>query len=94
MDDSIVKIANNIKTKEDFDEFTYLLYEYFIENKNNKDDKDKWQNDTLNTYLLALHDSALDIHVYYRNCHNIEVDIEKPTWSMFAAILLSAIVLD
>lgn len=90
MDESIVHIAKNIKTKEDFVDFTYILYEYFIENKNNDE---KWQNNTMESYLLALHDSANGIAGYYK-MNNIEIDMEKPNWSMFADILLSAIVLD
>ena len=77
------EMAENIETKDDFENFLKSLEEDFIANK-----KD-WENDNLANFLNALCAYSKGIEGYYQNM-SIPFDREKPTWKLFAEILLGA----
>lgn len=76
-------LADNVETKEDFEQFLFYLIKDFKENKS------EWDNNNLETFLDAMHGFTCDIDGYYEN-QKKEVDTSKPTWSMIANILLAA----
>jgi len=66
------QIVQEIKSREDFEFFLEKLVTDY--NKNKKD----WQNDTLRSYLEALHG------------FNYNSDKDRPSWKAFAEMLLAA----
>lgn len=81
----IYDYASSIETKQEFDKFLEMLYEDFIRNR------DKWENNTLERFLEALSTISRD-YQNVLNGDNLIVSADKPTWKMFANILLGAIV--
>lgn len=70
--------VKDIKNKRDFEHFLNLLYNDFIQNK------EEWENNDLNSYLEALCAS---------NTNTTEKELnEPPSWKAFAEVLLTAIV--
>lgn len=80
---TIYEFVETIKTKADFDKFLFMLYEDFEVNGQG------WENNTLKLYLETLSQYSKDIPGYYQNM-NEQVDLERPSWKMFAHILLGA----
>ena len=76
-------LADNIKTKKDFEFFLEKLYSSLKSNPEN------WENITLEDFLEALTAYTKDLEGYYKNW-NISHDTEKPSWKMFSDILLGA----
>ena len=81
--DELYISREGLKSKRDFDKFLDLLF------KDYKENPEKWENITLNDFLEALSAYSKNIDGYYKN-FNIEYDFNKPTWKMFADILLGA----
>jgi len=79
----INKIFEKIETKQDFEFFLGHLKKDFQSNK------DDWENITLFDFLESLHAYTEDVDGYFKNM-NIPFDREKPTWKVFAQILLGA----
>ncbi|SDZ23446.1 hypothetical protein [Thermoactinomyces sp. DSM 45892] len=79
---SLVDEAKNVKTREDFYQFSIHLAEDF---KNNQRD---WENLSINDYLLALGAWVKDMDGYYKN-QGIPLP-EEMDWSFFATVLLAA----
>lgn len=67
-------------TKKEFTQFIDNLKTDFIENK------EKWENKTIEDYLEAVSRYTEDIDGYYKNT-NQEIDLEKVDWQIFADIL-------
>ena len=76
-------LADNLRTKKDFEQFLFHLI------KDLKENRAGWDNDNLDTFLDAMHGFTCDIEGYYKN-QKIVIDTSKPTWSMIANILLAA----
>ncbi|WP_417610353.1 hypothetical protein [Owenweeksia hongkongensis] len=73
---NVYKFYETIKNKQDFEEFLSLLKKDF------KDNPDTWENDRLELFLDG-------IYGYNFGTTDEEKDI-KPTWSLFAEMLLAA----
>ncbi len=71
-DSELYRIVKDIKTREDFE---FFLEKLVTDYKQNKED---WQNDTLKSYLDALHG------------FNYNSDNDRPSWRAFAEMLLAA----
>lgn len=71
-DSELYRIVKDIKTREDFE---FFLEKLVTDYKQNKED---WQNDTLKSYLDALHG------------FNYNSDNDRPSWRAFAEMLLTA----
>lgn len=71
-DNELSLSAKNIKTREDFE---FFLEKLVSDYKQNKED---WQNDTLKSYLEALHG------------FNYDSEKDRPSWKAFAEMLLAA----
>ena len=69
----IDKYVENMQTKEDFENFLVWLLEDVKKNKN------RWENQDLESYLNALHGFVHDIEEY-----------RQPSWRMLADMLLAA----
>lgn len=67
-------------TKKEFTQFIDNLRADFIENK------EQWENKTIEDYLEAVSRYIEDIDGYYKNT-NQEIDLEKVDWKVFADIL-------
>jgi hypothetical protein len=52
-------------------------------------DPDAWENPTLDRYLEALSTYLRDVPGYLKNV-NSSIDPEKPSWELFALVLLGA----
>ena len=76
------KIIESIKSKDDFTEFVGILMQDFQNNK------DEWENKTLDTYLQAIQHYTEDLDGYYIS-QNAPVPENVP-WKVFAVILLAA----
>jgi hypothetical protein len=70
---SIYEIAENVKTRKDFEEFLKLF------KSNYSNERVDWQNDTMESFLEGLYGYN------YESSHT-----EKPSWKLFAEILLAA----
>jgi hypothetical protein len=68
-----------------FAKFIGELLEFF------QNDRDSWENDTLERYLGAMQAYALDIQGYYNNMEPGE-NADNPGWKVFADILRGAAV--
>lgn len=71
-DNELGHAAQNIKTREDFEFFLEKLVSDYNQNK------EAWQNDTLKSYLEALHG------------FNYNSEKDRPSWKAFAEMLLAA----
>ncbi|KUJ50450.1 hypothetical protein [Chryseobacterium sp. JAH] len=67
-------------TKQEFIHFMENLKTDFIENK------EKWENKTIEDYLEAMSRYVEDIDGYYENT-NQDIDLEKIDWKVFADLL-------
>ena len=76
MKTNIYDFYENIESKTDFENFLKLLVEDF--NSNNKD----WENDTLTLFLEALYGYNFD--------SKNDTKETKPSWKVFAEMLLAA----
>lgn len=65
-------MLHNIKTRGDFEIFLEKLVTDYNQNK------EDWENDTLKSYLEALHG------------YNYNSDNDRPSWKAFAEMLLAA----
>jgi hypothetical protein len=65
-------MLHTIKTREDFENFLEILVSDY------KEHKEEWENDTLKSYLEALHG-------YNYNSNN-----DRPSWKAFAEMLVAA----
>lgn len=75
--------TDSIKSKSDFVSFIdELLLDY-------KYNKEKWENNSLETFLEALSGYTDDIEGYYKN-NSIDVNLENPSWRVFADCLYGA----
>lgn len=72
-----------IESKKDFEDF---LRQFRQDLKSNAND---WENLTLEDFLEALQAYTEDIEGYYKNM-NIPFDDKRPTWKVFAHLLLGA----
>lgn len=76
MSRDIYKFYNKIEDRRDFEKFLELFYEDFKENK------DDWENITLDHFLESLTASNRDT--------TDKQNLEQPTWRLFADLLLTA----
>jgi hypothetical protein len=67
-------------TKQEFILFTENLRTDFIENK------EQWENKTIEDYLEAMSSYAEDIDGYYKNT-NQNIDLKMVNWKVFSDIL-------
>jgi hypothetical protein len=67
-------------TKQQFIEFIEHLRTDFIQNK------EKWENKTIENYLEAMSRYTRDIDGHYKNT-NQNIDLEKVDWKIFSDIL-------
>jgi hypothetical protein len=67
-------------TKQQFIEFIEHLRTDFIQNK------EQWENKTIENYLEAMFRYTRDIDGYYKNT-NQNIDLEKVDWKIFSDIL-------
>lgn len=74
----LVDFADKIITKEDFVKFLKLLLKDFQERRF------EWENDNLERYLESLYGFTADLEGYLEK----DQEIENPSWSLFATILL------
>ncbi|MGS2765217.1 DUF7660 family protein [Sinomicrobium sp. M5D2P9] len=77
------EISEKIETKKDFEEFLKFLKLDFETNKA------EWENATLKDFLESLQAYTEDVEGYFNNM-NIPFDEKKPTWKIFAQLLLGA----
>ena len=79
----IEDFAEQIKSKEDFEEFLrYLLQDLATS-------REQWSNVTLEQFLDGLYGIAHDMQGYYGN-RGETVDLDQPTWKTLADLLLAA----
>jgi len=69
--------------KSDFIQFIENLKTDFTENK------DRWENKTIEDYLEAMSRYVEDIDGYYKNI-NQDIDLEKIDWKVFSDILIGS----
>jgi len=67
-------------TQQEFIQFIENLRADFTENK------EQWENKTIEDYLEAMYRYVEDIDGYYKNT-NQDIDLEKIDWKFFADIL-------
>lgn len=79
----ITEVAEKVDSKSKFIAFLVLLREDFINNK------DEWENDTLDRYFDGLIGFSTDMTGYFKNAGK-EVDTENISWNMMAEMLLAA----
>lgn len=82
-DDHLIKEAENITTRAEFVSFLKKL------GVNYKQKDGSWENSDLESYLEALGGVTEDVDGYYENME-LKIDPEKPTWRIFAELLLAA----
>ena len=80
--DALVSIAKAITSKEDFAVFAKLLLQNYREYQH------EWDNATLERYLEALAEFVESIDGYYANI-GATVSMDRPSWRVFADILLA-----
>jgi hypothetical protein len=79
----ISDLADNIKTKDEFQVFLKAFIQEL------KQQPDSWDNKSLPDFLEGLYGFTMDLSGYYKN-QGITENIDRPTWSTFANILLAA----
>ena len=72
--------VNNISSKEDFVAFLKLLL------KDHSNNIEEWENNNLDSYLNGIYGFTTDIDGFLK----LEINDLKPTWKLFAQILLAA----
>jgi hypothetical protein len=70
-------------SKADFTEFARLLLQ------NYRSHPDEWENGSLDLFLEGLAGFVEKMDAYYQNV-GLEMDLERPSWRVFADILLAA----
>ncbi len=80
---SIHEVYEQIESKKDFE----LFLQHFRSDL--KSHPEEWENLTLMDFLEALQAYTEDVEGYYKNM-NIPFDEAKPTWKVFARLLLGA----
>ncbi|MBO9658125.1 MAG: hypothetical protein J7527_04805 [Chitinophagaceae bacterium] len=75
--------TNNINSRESFIEFIELLHADLNQNK------EKWENSTLETFLETLAQYAKDIQGYY-DYSTPGINADTPSWKVFADMLIGA----
>jgi hypothetical protein len=83
IENQLRETIESLEKREDFVYFLKLLHNDVVLNKH------QWENTDLPSFLEALTAYAHDIDGYYQNM-NIPVDPEKPSWRLFADMLLGA----
>jgi hypothetical protein len=83
--DELYDYAKTVASREDFIRFVEYL------NQDHKQNRDDWQNSTLEQFLAGLSGFANDMSGYYKNIGDV-VDVERITWRMAAEMLLAATV--
>ncbi len=78
----IEDLPERINSRQDFQAFMRRLVEDFRKGE-------EWENAELGEYLRAIEVYTGSIDGYYKNFGK-SVDLEKPTWRVFADILLGA----
>jgi hypothetical protein len=81
--EELIQFAEEISTKDDFLKFMKLLIEDFHTNHN------QWGNADLPSYLEGLEGFASGMEGYYRNQHKT-LNLDSPSWRLFAEMLLAA----
>ena len=81
--DELVEKAEAIRTRADFVAFAEMLL------RNLREHPEEWENDTLERFLEVLGGFAHGMHGYYANV-KAPVDLERPSWRVFADLLLAA----
>ena len=79
--ESLADLAKEISTKEDFVAFLRLLRKDFHQ------EKDEWENQTLEQFLEGLYGFSGDMDGYYSGK---DIDVQKPSWRLFAEVLLAS----
>ena len=79
---NFTQIINEIKNKDDFNEFIESLIEDLKHNSY------EWENNTLESYLIGIASWIEDMEGYYTN-NNIPMP-ENIDWKVFARILIAA----
>ncbi|MEO9532853.1 MAG: hypothetical protein ABJG68_14980 [Crocinitomicaceae bacterium] len=74
-----------VNDRDSFIKFTKELLE------NYRTQGEKWENNTLETFLEALSTYSEEIDGYYRNLHP-ERNHEEPSWKAFSEILSGAVI--
>ncbi|WP_050591620.1 DUF7660 family protein [Pseudomonas brassicacearum] len=77
--------AQRLFQQEGFVDFVEMLSRDYVSNR------DEWQNDTLDQFLLGLSGFANDMGGYYKNMGEA-VDVDKITWRIAAEMLIAATV--
>jgi hypothetical protein len=80
---NINELSKKIESKKDFEEFLKHLKLDFETNKK------QWENIMLKDFLESLDAYTEDVEGYFENM-NIPFDERKPTWKIFAQLLLGA----
>ncbi|WP_053179142.1 DUF7660 family protein [Pseudomonas kilonensis] len=83
--DELCECAMAVSTREGFIDFVEMLSRDYVSNR------DEWQNDTLDQFLLGLSGFANDMGGYYKNMGEA-VDVDKITWRIAAEMLIAATV--
>jgi hypothetical protein len=83
MNDETEFDRNQLQSKQDFGRFLEWFADDF------KHNSAQWKNVDLPSFLEALIAYTDDIAGYYRNMQ-IQVDVEKPSWRLFADLLCGA----
>lgn len=83
IEDQIHDLRQRVKSKEDFLKILSLLREDLHINSK------QWENNTLESYLEAMEAWAMVMEKYYAQ-RDVDVDLERPSWRVFADILLAA----
>ncbi len=81
--DALVEKGQAIASKADFKEFVRLLLH------NYRNHPDEWENGTLDLYVQGLVGFVENMEGYYQNV-GATVELERPSWRVFADILLAA----
>lgn len=81
--EALVKKAHSVASKADFTEFAKLLLQ------NYRSHPEKWDNASVEELLDGLVGFVGDMEGYYKNAR-IAVDLERPSWRVFADILMAA----
>lgn len=79
----LINFAKQISSKKEFDFFLECLVRDYVDNK------DKWENADLLSYLVGLCGYVHDIEGYYQNIEE-KVDVNVITWRMAAEMLMAA----
>jgi hypothetical protein len=79
----IEDFGEKVNSREDFEKLVQKLVEEFRESG------DQWENAQLSEFLAAIERFVSDLDGFYLN-RGESIDLENPTWRVFAHILLGA----